>query len=83
MGLAERIAFVDDEFAARKDARSVSACLACWFVRSLFAAGLIFWLILAPVALWHFLPDMQSVLDFLSPTAAQARGGWVALAEGL
>lgn len=64
-------------------ARDRRACAACWFVRSLFVAGLVFWLILAGFALWSYLPEAGTVLDYLSPTAVQARdGGWVALSEG-
>lgn len=83
MALAERIAFLDDEYAARKSSRSVSACLVCWFVRCMFLAGVLFWLILGAYGLLALLPDAQAVLDTLSPTAAQARdAGWVALSEG-
>lgn len=64
--------------------RSASDCFACWFVRGLFVAFLVFWLILIAFALWHYLPDRDTVQGFLSPTAAQARdGGWIALSEGL
>ncbi|QFG35299.1 hypothetical protein BDE18_3352 [Paracoccus pantotrophus] len=72
------------DFARRVPAeRDQRACAACWFVRILFIAGIVFWLILAGFAIWSYLPAAGTVLDYLSPTAVQARdAGWAALSEG-
>ncbi|AZV00375.1 hypothetical protein pthi1_p10 [Paracoccus phage vB_PthS_Pthi1] len=84
MAAIDNIGFQIRDFARRvPQKRSRSACAACWFVRGLFVAGLVFWLILAAFALWSYLPEAGTVLDYLSPTAVQARdAGWVALSEG-
>lgn len=87
MALLENIAFQIRDSAARAPVeRSRGDCLACWFMRLLVVAFIIYGLlclILGAFALWHFLPDAQAVLDFVAPTAAQSRGmGWVALSEG-
>ncbi|MDQ7775283.1 MAG: hypothetical protein Q4615_04870 [Paracoccus aminovorans] len=72
------------DFAARApQKRSRADCMACWFVRMLFVAWLAFWLTVGGVVAWNYLPGRGAVLDFLSPTAAQARdSGWAALSEG-
>ncbi|MFC3569174.1 hypothetical protein [Paracoccus simplex] len=85
MAAIDNIDFQLRDFARRAPAvQDRRACAACWFVRALFAAGLLFWLVVAGWMLWDYLPDTGAVLDFLAPTAAQAReAGWVALSEGL
>lgn len=84
MAAIDNIDFQLRDFARRAPAaRDRRACAACWFVRGLFVAGVVFWLILAGFALWSCLPEAGTVLDYLSPTAVQARDtGWVALSEG-
>ncbi|MBB4630297.1 hypothetical protein [Paracoccus denitrificans] len=65
-------------------ARDRRARATCWFIIALFAAGLLFCLVVACWMLWDYLPDTGAVLDFIAPTAVQARdGGWVAMSEGL
>ncbi|QFG38325.1 hypothetical protein BDE18_0388 [Paracoccus pantotrophus] len=84
MAAIANIDFQLRDFARRVPAeRDRRTCAACWFVRSLFIAGIVFWLILAGFVLWSSLPDVGAILDFLSPTAAQSLdAGWVALSEG-
>ncbi|MDK8874712.1 hypothetical protein [Paracoccus sp. SSJ] len=85
MAAIDNIDFPLRDFGRRVPAaRDRRACAACWFISALFAAGLLFWLVVACWMLWDYLPDTGAVLDFLAPTATQARdGGWVALSEGL
>lgn len=84
MAAVANLTFQLGDFARRvPQERNRGACAACWFVRGLFVAGVVFWLILAGFALWSCLPEAGTVLDYLSPTAVQARDtGWVALSEG-
>ncbi len=84
MALAENLTFQISDAARRMPVRrSWGDCIACWLVRCLFAAGVLFWLIGASIVLWPYLPSAQAVIDFVAPTAAQARdAGWVALSEG-
>ncbi len=83
MAALANINFQIRDFARRLPAERRSPCAACWFVRSLFIAGLVFWLILIGAVLCSYLPEASTVLDFLSPTAAQSLdAGWVALSEG-
>lgn len=69
---------------AKKRSRSIGACISCWFMRTLVFAFVAFWLIVAWALAAPALPDTATIIDFIAPTAAQARdSGWVTLSEGL
>lgn len=66
------------------DRRRRYSCAACWAGRLLLAGVVVFWAAIAATMLWPAMPEAAEVVDYLAPTAAQARDtGWIAIMEGL